>query len=62
MSLNEEQLTIGREAIVKMRDLEFSVIIRDVRLNPCAVDYLIEPTAGKGQSWIDGNQVKLVGR
>ena len=44
-----------------MNDLEFSVIIREVRLKPHAVDYLIEPTAGAGLIWIDGHQVRIVG-
>jgi len=33
----------------------------DVRLKPNAVNYLIEPTAGKGKAWIDGDQVRIVG-
>lgn len=61
MSLSEEQKAVGREGIVRMNELEVSVIIRDVRLKPHAVDYLIEPTAGMGKVWIDGHQVRIVG-
>lgn len=61
MSLREEQKAVGREGIVRINDLEFSVIVRDVRMNPNAIDYLIEPTAGAGMVWIDGQLVKLVG-
>jgi hypothetical protein len=61
MSLKDEQLAVGREGLVWSNGVEISVIIRDVRLKPCAVDYLIEPTAGKGKAWIDGDQVRIVG-
>ena len=61
MALRDEQRAVGREGFVSTNGLEMSVIIRDVRLKPHAVDYLIEPTAGKGQAWIDGHQVKIVG-
>lgn len=61
MSLYDEQKAVGREGLVKMNDLDISVIIRDVRLKTHAVDYLIEPTAGTGKTWIDGHQVRIVG-
>jgi hypothetical protein len=61
MSLRDEQRAIGREGFVQNNGLEISVIIRDVRPKPDAVDYLIEPTAGRGMAWIDGHQVKIVG-
>lgn len=49
MSLKDEQLAVGREGLVWSNGVEISVIIRDVRLKPHAVDYLIEPTAGRGK-------------
>ena len=61
MSLKEEQRAVGREGLVKTNGVEISVIIRDVRLRPHAVDYLIEPTAGKGKAWIDADEVRIVG-
>lgn len=61
MGLRDEQKAVGREGLVQAMGVEISVIIRDVRLKPHAVDYLIEPTAGKGVSWIDGHQVRIVG-
>ena len=61
MGLSEEQRVVGREGIIQTGGLEVSVIIRDVRPKPNAVDYLIEPTAGHGKTWIDGHQVKIVG-
>ena len=61
MSLRDEQKAVGREGLVRTNGIEMSVIIRDVRLKPHAVDYLIEPTAGKGKAWIDGDQVRIVG-
>ena len=61
MSINDEHKAIGREGFVTTKGVEISVIIRDVRLKPHAVDYLIEPTAGKGTAWIDGHQVRIVG-
>lgn len=61
MSLSDEQRAVGREGIIQSNGLEISVIIRDVRPKPNAVDYLVEPTAGKGMIWIDGHQVKIVG-
>jgi hypothetical protein len=61
MSLSDEQKAVGREGLVRANGLEISVIIRDVRLKTNAVDYLIEPTAGKGKAWIDGDQVRIVG-
>lgn len=61
MSLYDEQKAVGREGLVKMNDLDISVIVRDVRLKTHTVDYLIEPTAGTGKTWIDGHQVRIVG-
>ena len=51
MALSDEQRAVGREGLVRTNGLEMSVIIRDVRLKPHAVDYLVEPTAGKGAAW-----------
>jgi hypothetical protein len=61
MALKDEQKAVGREGFVSTNGVEMSVIIRDVRLKPHAVDYLIEPTAGNGKAWIDGHQVRIVG-
>ena len=61
MALSDEQRAVGREGLVQANGLEISVIIRDVRLKPHAVDYLVEPTAGNGKVWIDGHQVRIVG-
>jgi len=61
MSLSDEQKAVGREGLISSNGLEISVIIRSVRLKPHTVDYLVEPTAGKGKVWIDGHQVKIVG-
>lgn len=61
MGLHDEQKAVGREGMVRINDLDISVIIRDVRLKPHAVDYLIEPTAGQGKTWIDGHQVRIIG-
>lgn len=60
MALREEQQAVGREGMVRTKGFEVSVIIRDVRLKSRSVDYLIEPTAGKGQTWVDGEQVRIV--
>jgi hypothetical protein len=61
MGLREEQRVIGREGVVRINELEISVIIRDVRLKPYAMDYLVEPTAGEGLTWVDGYQVRILG-
>jgi hypothetical protein len=61
MSLSDEQKAVGREGFIQAGGLEVSVIIRDVRPKPNAVDYLIEPTAGNGRTWIDGHQVRISG-
>ena len=61
MALSDEQRAVGREGLVETNGIVISVIIRDVRLRPTAVDYLIEPTAGKGKTWIDADRVKVVG-
>lgn len=61
MSLRDEQKAVGREGLVRTNGIEMSVIIRDVRLKPHAVDYLIEPTAGRGKAWIDGDAERIVG-
>lgn len=60
MDLREEQKAVGREGLVWSNGVEISVIIRDVRLKPHAVDYLAEPTAGRGKTWINGDQVRIV--
>jgi hypothetical protein len=62
MTLSDEQRAVGREGIIQANGFEVSVIIRDVRLRPKAVDYLIEPTAGMGKIWIDADHVRIVGR
>ena len=61
MALSDEQKAVGREGLIQSNGLDVSVIIRDVRLKTNAVAYLIEPTAGKGRAWIDGDQVRIVG-
>ena len=61
MALSDEQKAVGREGIARTNGLEISVIIRDVRLCPNAVDYLIEPTAGKGKAWIDAEEIRIIG-
>ena len=61
MALRDEQKAVGREGLVRTNGMEISVIIRDVRLRPQAVDYLIEPTAGMGKVWIDAEQVRVIG-
>jgi hypothetical protein len=61
MGLSDEQRAVGREGLINTNGVDMSVIIRDVRLKPHAVDYLIEPTAGKGKAWVDGDLVRIVG-
>lgn len=61
MTLRDEQHAVGGEGIVRMNELEVSVIIRDDRLKLNAVDYLIEPTAGTELIRIDGHQIRIVG-
>ena len=61
MAFKDEQRAVGREGIIQTNGLEVSVIIRDVRQRPRAVDYLIEPTAGRGKIWIDADHVRIVG-
>jgi hypothetical protein len=61
MTLSDEQKAVGREGLIQANGLDVSVIIRDVRLKTNAVVYLIEPTAGKGRAWIDGDRVRIVG-
>lgn len=61
MEFSEEQRNVGREGFVLWEnEIKISVIIRDVRPKHRTVDYLIEPTAGIGKRWIEGNQVFLV--
>lgn len=61
MALSDEQRAVGREGMIDVEGVEISVIIRDVRLRPTAVDYLIEPTAGKGKVWVDADRIRVVG-
>lgn len=60
MPLNDKQWAVGREGFIQTNGLEISVIIRDARIHPQSVDYLVEPTAGTGKVWIDSNQVHLI--
>lgn len=61
MNFSDEQKNVGREGLVMWgNEMKVSVIIRDVRTKPETVDYLIEPTAGIGKRWIDGNQVCIL--
>ncbi|MBL8024697.1 MAG: hypothetical protein JNK54_10550 [Elusimicrobia bacterium] len=62
MGLSGQERSVGREALVLLNGLRISVVIRDVRLRPMAVDYLIEPVAGDGRVWADGQFVDLVER
>jgi hypothetical protein len=59
--LNANEKSVGKEGLIISGGLEFSVIIRNVRMRPHAVDYLVEPTAGTGQTWIDGQRLRIVG-
>lgn len=60
MTMRIEQWPVGREGKVKMHDLELSVIIRDIRVKMLTVDYLVEPTAGKGMIWVEQDKVIVV--
>ncbi len=60
MTMRIEQWPVGREGMVKMNDLELSVIIRDIRVKMLTVDYLVEPTAGKGMIWVEQDKVNVV--
>ena len=61
MRLTDVQKMVGREGLIFWGNgLEVSVIIRDVRTKPETVDYLVEPTAGKGKAWIEGKQVSIL--
>lgn len=60
MTIRIEPWPVGREGRVKINDLELSVIIRDIRVKMLTVDYLVEPTAGKGMIWVEQNKVDVV--
>lgn|GEM_PF-2335916 len=60
MDTGKARYAIGREGMIQGNGLEISVIVRDVRLRPFVVDYLVEPTAGTGQVWVESNAVRIL--
>jgi hypothetical protein len=61
MGLSDVRRAISREASVQITNLKISGIIRDVRLKPITVDYLIEPTVEMGKVSADADPVRIVG-
>ena len=59
MRIPKKLQTVGREGLFKVDGVEVSVIILDARLHIEAVDYFIEPTAGKGQMWVSSELVNI---
>lgn len=62
MEILDEHKTVGREGFVNSNGLIISVIIRDVRIEPLVVDYLVEPTAGMGSAWVNADLVRIDGK
>ena len=50
---------VGRTGTVSIDGLVIPVIIVSARPRPEAVEYLVEPTRGAGQVWIDSGRVDL---
>jgi hypothetical protein len=60
LSIQDDLLSIGKEGIIRVNSLEVSVIIRDVRIRQLVLDFLVEPTAGTGETWVESNKIKIL--
>ena len=46
-------MDVGRCGLIRVDELDISVIVRDVRIRSLVVDFLVEPTAGTGKVWVE---------
>ena len=60
MTVNELKGAVGRKGYFRVHGLEVKVEIKDVRQVFSRVDYLVEPEAGRGSSWVAAETVKLI--
>lgn len=60
MTVDEQTKAVGREGLMRFEHIEISVIIRDVRIHSCLLDYLVEPTAGSRRIWVKSEKVQIV--
>lgn len=52
-------MDVGKEGSIQMGELNIQVVIVSARSKPQAVQYLCEPLAGEGRSWVDADKVIL---
>lgn len=52
-------MAVGRCGLIRVHELEISVIVRDVRIRSFVVDLLVEPIAGSGKLWVESNTVRI---
>ena len=60
MDIQGKGMSVGKEGLIHVNELEISVIVRDVRIRWLIVDYLVEPTAGIGKMWVDSENVQMI--
>ena len=53
-------MDVGRCGLIRVDELDISVIVRDVRIRSLVVDFLVEPTAGTGKVWVESNAVRIL--
>ena len=60
VTVNELKGAVGRKGYFQVHGLEVKVEILDVRQVFNRVDYLVQPEAGRGSSWVAADTVKLI--
>ena len=60
ITVNELKRAVGRKGYLQVHGLEIKIEILDVRQVFNRVDYLVEPEAGRGSSWVAADTVRII--
>jgi hypothetical protein len=60
ITVNDLMRAVGRKGYLQVHGLEIKVVILDVRQVFSRVDYLVEPEAGLGSSWVAANTIRII--
>lgn len=62
MSIAQLAQAINKTAFLRTEGFEFQVIIRDVKMSYGNVRYLVAPTYGTGEAWVDESRISKIGQ
>ena len=60
ITVNALKMAVGRKGYLQVHGLEIKIEILDVRQVFNRVDYLVEPEAGRGSSWVAADTVRII--